>query len=236
LSLIQKCEDLNVRFKVVSGIFEIVVGDIDLNDLEGIPSLDLKKRKSTPIYDFLKRVMDIILSIIGLILFAPFWLLITIIIRFIYKSSAIFTHNRVGKNGKIFKIYKFRTMHKDVKEEERSPANSNDPRVTKLGRFLRKTSIDEIPQLINIIKGEMSWVGPRPEMPFIVEKYTDWQRRRLEVKPGLTGLWQILGRKDLPMHENIEYDFYYIKNRSILLDIIIILKTIGVVLSGKGAY
>lgn len=236
LNLIQQCEDLNVRFKIVSDIFEIIVGDIDLNDIEGIPSLDLRKEKKTPLYNGIKRIMDIAFAMIGLILFSPFWLIITLVIRITYKCPALFVHKRVGLHGKQFDFYKFRSMFQTAPENEYSPSNANDPRITRFGKFLRRFSIDEIPQLINILKGDMSLVGPRPEMPFIVEKYSDWQRRRLDVKPGLTGLWQILGRKDLPLHENIEYDFYYIKNRSLLLDIIIILKTIGVVISGKGAY
>jgi len=112
----------------------------------------------------------------------------------------------------------------------------HDPRVTRVGRFIRRTSIDELPQLVNVLKGEMSLVGPRPEMPFIVAEYDDWQRRRLSVKPGITGLWQILGRKDLPMHANLQYDFYYIRNRSLTLDLSILLRTIGVVLSRRGAF
>ena len=102
--------------------------------------------------------------------------------------------------------------------------------------MVRRTSLDELPQLLNVLRGEMSLVGPRPEMPFIVSQYNDWQRIRLSIKPGLTGLWQILGRKDLYLHENLEYDFFYIKNQSLLLDLIILLKTIPAVLKGKGAY
>ena len=113
---------------------------------------------------------------------------------------------------------------------------TKDPRVTPIGAILRKTSLDELPQLWNVIRGEMSMVGPRPEMPFIVEHYEAWQRQRLTVKPGITGLWQILGRKDLPLHANLEYDFYYIQNQSLLFDLTILLKTIPVVIFGKGAY
>ena len=107
---------------------------------------------------------------------------------------------------------------------------------TKYGQWLRATSIDELPQLVNVLKGEMSLVGPRPEMPFIAESYDEWQKRRLSVKPGITGMWQILGRKDLPMHENLQYDFYYIRNRSLGLDLSILLRTVGAVVSRKGAF
>jgi lipopolysaccharide/colanic/teichoic acid biosynthesis glycosyltransferase len=117
-----------------------------------------------------------------------------------------------------------------------APVERSDPRITPYGHWLRKTSIDELPQLWNVLRGEMSLVGPRPEMPFIVDTYDEWQRRRLTVKPGITGLWQILGRKDLPMHENLQYDFYYIRNRSLVLDASILLRTIAAVLSRRGAF
>jgi lipopolysaccharide/colanic/teichoic acid biosynthesis glycosyltransferase len=133
-------------------------------------------------------------------------------------------------------MYKFRTMHRDVEPEAVAPTGPADARVTRFGRFLRATSIDELPQLWNVLRGEMSLVGPRPEMPFIVAGYDEWQRRRLSVKPGISGLWQILGRKDLPMHRNLQYDFYYIRNRSVALDASILLRTFGAVLSRRGAF
>jgi lipopolysaccharide/colanic/teichoic acid biosynthesis glycosyltransferase len=133
-------------------------------------------------------------------------------------------------------MYKFRTMHVDVDPYAVAPRDSSDDRITPYGCWLRGTSIDELPQLWNVLKGDMSLVGPRPEMPFIAETYDDWQRRRLSVKPGITGLWQILGRKDLPMHENLQYDFYYIRNRSLSLDLSILLRTVGAVLSRRGAF
>jgi lipopolysaccharide/colanic/teichoic acid biosynthesis glycosyltransferase len=117
-----------------------------------------------------------------------------------------------------------------------APTEAADPRITLIGRFLRKTSLDELPQLFNVMRGEMSMVGPRPEMPFIVEQYEEWQRRRLDVKPGITGLWQIVGRKNLPLALNMEYDFFYIKNQSLLLDVVILLRTIPAVIFGRGAF
>jgi lipopolysaccharide/colanic/teichoic acid biosynthesis glycosyltransferase len=127
-------------------------------------------------------------------------------------------------------------MKKGTAKYADPPKNLQDKRITTVGKFLRKTSLDELPQLINVFLGDMSMVGPRPEMPQKVARYSAWQKKRLEVKPGLTGLWQILGRKDLPLEHNLEYDFYYINNQSFLLDLIIILKTIPLVISGKGAY
>lgn len=197
---------------------------------------DLEKRSEKPLYEALKRCFDFMAALFLLILFLPFWLLIVLLIHLDSPGKALFRHVRIGRNGTPFTLYKFRTMYKGVKDQELSPQTPHDERITKIGKFLRRTSFDEVPQLINILKGEMSVVGPRPEMPFIVEHYTLFERKRLLVKPGLTGLWQIMGRKDLPLHHNLEFDFYYIRHRSLLLDFHIILKTIGVVISGKGAY
>ena len=135
-------------------------------------------------------------------------------------------------------MYKFRTMVAGAENkvnQETFEKRPDDPRVTTLGRFLRRTSLDELPQIFNVLKGEMSLVGPRPEMTFIVDKYEPWQRQRLAVPPGITGWWQVSGRSDLPMHLNTQYDLYYIRNYSILLDLKILWRTAGVVIRGKGA-
>ena len=236
LGLMHTCEETDVRFKVVSGLFEIVSGGIDMSEIEGIPSLDMKKTRDNLLYVASKRIIDIIIAILGIVIFMPLWVVLGLAIKLDSPGPIIFKHERVGLHGKKFTLWKFRTMYHNVKNQEHAPKKKNDKRITRVGRFLRKTSLDEVPQFWNMLKGNMSMVGPRPEMPFIVKNYTEWQKRRLDVKPGITGLWQILGRKDLPLHENIEYDFYYIKNRSLFLDIVIMLKTITVVFSGKGAY
>jgi lipopolysaccharide/colanic/teichoic acid biosynthesis glycosyltransferase len=127
-------------------------------------------------------------------------------------------------------------MHVEAKQYDIAPTSDFDPRVTPAGRWLRRTSLDELPQLINVLRGEMSLVGPRPEMPFLVAQYEPWQRRRLDVQPGITGLWQVIGRKNLPLHLNMQYDFYYIKNQSFMLDLEILFRTIPAVLKGKGAF
>lgn len=196
----------------------------------------LEASAGKPVYEAVKRLFDLLLSLVALILFLPFWLIIVVIIRLDSPGKAVFNHTRIGKDGKPFKLYKFRTMYEGVKDQELSPQSPNDERITGIGKFLRRTSLDEVPQLINIIKGDMAIVGPRPEMPFIVHHYTPNERKRLLIKPGLTGLWQIMGRKDLPLHHNLEFDFYYIQHRSMWLDFLIILRTFGVVISGKGAY
>lgn len=181
-------------------------------------------------------MVDIFFSLLILTLLAPFWLLIILFIHLDSRGKALFVHERIGKNGKPFQLYKFRTMVDGSSDQEFAPVSLDDKRITRIGKFLRRTSLDEIPQFWNVLKGEMSIVGPRPEMGFIVKKYTILEKTRLLVKPGITGLWQIRGRKDLPLHLNVEYDFFYIQHESLWLDLIILFKTISVVISGKGAY
>jgi len=236
LTFIAKCSRSNVKFKIASNIFDLITGNIDVSNLESIPTLDVGK-VHFPLWKRLyKYSFDSVLAISCLILTLPLWLVIAFAIRFDSPGNILITQKRMGIYGKPFYIYKFRTMLLNTPLYSKSPKKRNDLRVTRVGRFLRRHSLDELPQLINILKGEMSFVGPRPEMYFIVKKYNAWEKRRLSVKPGLTGLWQILGRKDLPLTENLEYDFYYINNQSFLLDIIILLKTVPAVLKGKGAY
>ncbi len=194
----------------------------------------LTRRK--PVYRFIKRILDVAISLSALVLFSPLWLAIIILIKIDSCGPAVFSHIRVGENGKIFRLYKFRTMYQGVGSQEFAPTNLGDKRITGMGRFLRRTSLDEVPQFWNVLMGEMSFIGPRPEMQFLVEKYDSMQKKRLLARPGMTGLWQVLGRKDLPLHENAEYDYYYILNRSLFLDLQILLKTVRVVVSGKGAY
>jgi lipopolysaccharide/colanic/teichoic acid biosynthesis glycosyltransferase len=191
---------------------------------------------STPAYDRFKRIFDVCLALCGLVAFSPLYIFVAVITRLTSAGPAIVHQERVGQMGKRFVMHKFRTMRKDALLYETSPRIRGDDRITGIGRILRMTSLDEMPQLWNIVKGDMSFVGPRPEMPFLVERYTPAERHRLDVLPGLTGLWQVSGRKDIPLHENLALDLYYVSHRSFLLDIRILLKTIIVVLSCKGAY
>ena len=236
LELITKCESKNVKFKVVSNVFDLVSGAVDISRLESVPSLDLWRVRTGWGSGIGKRTFDVITSTMFIIPSFPIWVTIVVSIYLTDGAPALLTQDRVGFKGKKFKMIKFRTMKKGVAKYADPPKNLQDKRITTVGKFLRKTSLDELPQLINVFLGDMSMVGPRPEMPQKVARYTPWQKKRLEVKPGLTGLWQILGRKDLPLEHNLEYDFYYINNQSFLLDLIIILKTIPLVISGKGAY
>jgi len=236
LSIVLDCEDLGMTFRVVTNLFEVLTAGTPIDLVDDLPLVRLGRQRAHPFYEPIKRVVDVVGASIGLLLFAPvmFWCA-----RKIVRESpgpAIFRQDRVGRDGKIFRIYKFRTMGADAERYAVAPRDGSDRRITPFGRFLRITSLDELPQLLNVLKGEMSLVGPRPEMPFIVDTYDEWQRRRLSVKPGITGLWQILGRKDLPMHENLQYDFYYIRNRSLGHDLSILARTIGAVLSRRGAF
>lgn len=237
MSLIDKnSTKQGIHFHVISNLFDLISAEIDIEEYSNIPIAYLKNENMALLQLMIKRLFDVVVSLIVLIITFPFWFFIMIAIKLESDGAAIFKQERVGKNGNIFMIYKFRTMYSNTDKFQYSPSDPNDKRITKVGAFLRKTSLDELPQLINVLIGNMSLVGPRPEMPFIVEQYKDWERKRLSVKPGLTGLWQIMGRKDLPLHENIEYDFFYIKNQSLILDLTILIKTIPIILRKKGAY
>ena len=177
-------------------------------------------------YAFCKRALDLVLSALLLILFAPLFALIAILVRLDSPGPALFIQQRVGRNGALFNIYKFRSMYAGSARYELSPTTSRDPRITRIGRLLRRTSLDELPQLLNVLLGNMSLVGPRPEMPFIVQHYDEQQRQRLCVTPGITGLWQLSPFRGLPIHHNIQYDLDYIRNRTFLMDIAILVQTI----------
>jgi lipopolysaccharide/colanic/teichoic acid biosynthesis glycosyltransferase len=164
------------------------------------------------LYDRAKRLLDLIVSGLVLILFSPLFAGIAVLVRVTSPGAALFRQDRVGQAGQLFAMYKFRSMFQQTPSYGYSPTAGDDPRITRVGRFLRRTSLDELPQLINVFLGQMSLVGPRPEMPFIVAQYNDEQRRRLSVKPGITGLWQISPHRGRPIHEHLEYDFYYLSN------------------------
>ena len=175
----------------------------------------------------MKRAMDLSLSIFFLMLSFPVFIMVSLLVKLSSPGPVFFRQWRAGKDGKLFMLYKFRTMRVDCACYAESPKhNRDDPRVTGAGFYLRKTGLDELPQLINVIKGDMSLVGPRPEMPYIVDQYTPEQRFRLDVLPGLTGLWQLSSDRSLPIHQNLEYDRHYIENPSIAQDIRIIARTV----------
>ncbi|MFW2488484.1 sugar transferase [Clostridium chromiireducens] len=197
-------------------------------------------------YCFLKRTMDVICSLVGLIILSPIFLVVAILIRVESEGNAIFAQERVGKNGKRFKMYKFRSMVVNAEELKDKLTSKNemtgpmfkmkdDPRITKIGKFIRKTSIDELPQLINVFKGEMSLVGPRPSLPKEVMKFEDWMMKRLEVKPGLTCYWQVSGRSDIGFEDWMKLDVKYVKERNTFVDVMLVFKTVGVLLGDEHA-
>ena len=195
-------------------------------------------------YDFLKRVIDICCAVVGIIVLSPLFLITSIIIKLDSKGPAFFSQERVGKNGKVFRMYKFRSMVANAEYLKEQLMTENemsgpmfkikaDPRITSVGKFIRKTSIDELPQLFNVLKGEMSIVGPRPSLPNEVEKFQEWMLKRLDVKPGLTCYWQVMGRSSIDFEQWMKLDIRYVDNRNLLLDIKLILSTFKVLLGDE---
>jgi exopolysaccharide biosynthesis polyprenyl glycosylphosphotransferase len=223
-----------------------LIAKYSLGELEGIPLLSFLTLPKNMAQLFVKQLFDYLGAFFLVLLLSPLFLLIAIMIKISSPGPVIFKQIRCGLNGRKFTFYKFRSMIANAEEikpnlEELNEATGpvfkikNDPRVTSIGRFLRKTSIDELPQLFNVLKGDMSLVGPRPPLPSEVEKYEWWQRRRLSMKPGLTCIWQVSGRSKLDFDTWMKMDLEYIDNWSLGLDFKILFKTIPAVLSGKGA-
>jgi len=236
MNMVLACEHSGVQVKIVSNLFEALTSEARIDVIDEVPVVQLRNAQLPPLQAAFKRGLDLLSASILLIIFVIPMLLAALAIRLDSKGPALFTQERVGLGGRRFRLYKFRTMYVEAPAYAVAPTDPTDPRITRVGAFLRRFSLDEFPQLFNVLGGEMSMVGPRPEMPFLVEQYDEWQRRRLDVKPGVTGLWQIIGRKNLPLSLNMEYDLYYIKNQSLLFDVIILLKTVPAVLFGRGAF
>jgi exopolysaccharide biosynthesis polyprenyl glycosylphosphotransferase len=239
--------DLPVKVWVALGFFDLALYKTEIEDLAGIPMLDLRAGALSDYQLLIKRGFDLSIGALAVLVAAPLMGLIAVLIWIFDGRPILFVQNRVGENGRIFKMYKFRTMVKDAERlqqlvESRDEKGNlihkqaDDPRVTRIGRFLRRFSLDELPQFFNVVLGTMSLVGPRPELPFLVEKYQPWQRKRFAVPPGITGWWQVTGRSEKTMHLHTEDDLYYINNYSIWLDILIIIRTAWIVVLGKGAY
>lgn len=185
-------------------------------------------------YHVFKRGMDLVVAGLGLIMGAPLFLALSAAIRLDSPGPAVFRQPRLGYRKQTFYVYKFRTMYVNGDNQGPKPLDADDVRLTRLGRWLRHTSLDELPQLLNIWRGEMSLVGPRPEQLYLLERYPEGGERRFDAKPGLTGWWQVNGRLQ-PMYENLSYDLYYVDHQSLWLDLKILWMTVGAVLSGKGA-
>jgi len=245
--IVADLHDLPVRVFVIPDYFALALHHSAVDEFAGIPMLDLRAPALSEYQRLVKRGFDIFMTLLALPLALPLMGLLALAIRAGSPGAVVLKQKRVGENGKVFGMYKLRTMVENADSmrhlvERVNPEgkllhkSESDPRVTRLGKMLRRTSLDEVPQLFNILKGEMSWVGPRPEMPYLVDKYEPWQRKRFAVPPGLTGWWQVHGRSDKPMHLHTEEDLYYIQHYSPWLDLVILFQTIGVVLSRRGAY
>jgi exopolysaccharide biosynthesis polyprenyl glycosylphosphotransferase len=244
---VRLCERLGTSFKLVPDLYELSLSRIDMEAIEGIPLIGIKQVSINSLQGFVTRVVDIIVSLFILIIGFPFWLCIALAIAVSSPGGILYKQTRIGLAGQPFKVYKFRSMYRDADarladlkafNEAKGPLFKikDDPRITPIGRLLRHTSFDEIPQLFNVIKGEMSLVGPRPALPHEVAQYDEVQKGRLVVKPGMTGLWQVRGRSNISFDEGVLMDLYYIENWSLRLYFQTLIRTIPVVLFGRGAY
>lgn len=245
-----------VEFRIAPSLFNCLPSKTEVDQIGALPMIRLFRE---PLSDFArgtKRISDIIIASLTLALLSPFWLLIALLIKFDSKGPVFYAQERVGMDGRIFVVYKFRTMRVDADSEihreyqrkfiaghaeanvgdAKKPAYKlrDDPRITRVGGILRRLSLDEVPQLFNVLRGDMSVVGPRPPIPYEVEAYELRHRKRLDMKPGLTGLWQVSGRNRLPFEEMVKLDLFYIENWSLLFDVKIILRTVLVMLRRDG--
>ena len=245
--LVMKGRNLGVSVRIIPDQFDLIAGEIKMHHIGFMPLLEYHSKGIHGTNLFMKRAMDICLSGLGLLLLSPLFLLLAIAVKLNSKGGIFYRSKRCGKKGRVFNFYKFRSMVKDAdtmlpglrhKNEMDGPIfkMKKDPRETRIGRFIRRFSLDELPQLGNVLKGDMSLVGPRPPTPEEVEKYEDWQLRKLEIRPGITCLWQVRGRSDLSFHQWMKWDIWYIDNWSFWLDLRILLWTVPVVLKRKGAY
>lgn len=245
-----------VEFRIAPSLFNCLPRKTEIDQIGVLPMIRLFREPLSSGSRLLKRTFDIVVSALAIVLFFPLWLLLAVLIRFDSKGPVLYTQERVGMDGRLFLVFKFRTMKAGADSEAhreyqrafiagRAEANlgdvnrptyklTADPRITRVGKVLRRTSLDEVPQLINVLMGDMSIVGPRPPIPYEVEAYELWHRKRLDMKPGLTGLWQVSGRNRLPFEEMVRLDLFYIENWSLLLDLKIILRTGLVMLGGEG--
>ena len=240
------CEDQGVDTLMAANLFPHLVAQVHLERFEELPLLRFTTLPQNYVALFLKRVMDVLVSAVGLLLLSPLLAVIALLIKATSPGPVLFSQERVGLHGRRFRCHKFRTMVVGAERMQRDLAHlneadgpvfkiRNDPRVTPVGRFLRKFSLDELPQLWNVLVGDMSLVGPRPPIPSEVEKYERWQRRRLSMRPGITCLWQISGRSELDFDTWMRLDLQYIDHWSLTLDFVILLKTLPAVLSTRGA-
>lgn len=249
--IVRYCEESYIQAYMIPDLLDVTSNPVEIGQISTIPLIKFKEGFIYGVRWKFKRSFDIIVSFVALLLLLPLFVVVAVLIKATSKGPVFFRHKRMGMNGEVFEVYKFRTMIEnaekvlyemfeedpELEEEYRKEYKlKEDPRITRIGRFLRKVSLDELPQLINVLRGEMSLVGPRPIVKDEMSKYGKYAKLILKVPPGLTGMWQMSGRSDLDYEERIRLDMYYINNWSFWLDIMIILKTIPAVLGKKGAY
>ncbi len=245
--LLRVCGQASVRAQVVPDLFQLTKHQMAVEQLNGIPLISVSDASIRGWNLLFKRISDILLTLLGGLLSLPILVAVAFAIRLESPGPIFYGQTRVGKDGRTFRCYKFRSMVVDAEEMRSQIADLNeasgpwfkvrdDPRLTKVGRFLRRYSLDELPQMYNVLRGDMSLVGPRPNLPDEVAAYEQWHRKRLSVSPGMTGLWQVSGRSDLTFDEMVLLDIYYVENWSIPLDLSIILRSLPAVIFGRGAY
>ncbi len=248
MDLLETCQRLNIEVRVVPDVFQLNLRQVNIENLDGIPLLGVNG--SVPLRGggrLVKRVLDILIIVLGSPLWVPLFLLIALLLLFEGKGPIFYTQKRIGENGRPFNMIKFRSMIPNADQyrqqiveqnqlDPRHPKLVDDPRVTRIGRVLRQTSLDELPNILNVLQGQMSLVGPRPPTPDEVALYESWHMQRLQTMPGITGLWQISGRSDVPFDEMCLLDIYYIENWSIRLDAQILMMTLPRVILRQGAY
>jgi exopolysaccharide biosynthesis polyprenyl glycosylphosphotransferase len=227
LDILQYARENDLKVGIVPHLDDQRVDDVYIEDLSAIPVLRPRssRRQTRLFYHVAKRCFDIVAAVFLTLLTAPVWIIAAIVIPLESPGPVFFEQERIGRGGRPFRLIKFRSMWRDADPYALSPVGDRDARITRSGRVLRMLGLDELPQLLNVIRGDMSLVGPRPEMPFIVEHYSALQRQRLEAKPGITGPWQISADRHAAIHDNLEYDLYYLRHQSLALDALILLET-----------
>jgi exopolysaccharide biosynthesis polyprenyl glycosylphosphotransferase len=245
--LIARLQKLPIQIRLVPDYVKTALFRTMVEQFAGVPMIALQEPTLTPFERKIKRAFDLIAGTTMFVLILPAMAFIAAAIRLDSPGPVLYKQRRVGEDGQLFWMHKFRSMVEGAEQQLDALIHTtengqvlfkfpDDPRVTRVGRFLRRTSLDELPQLANILKGEMSLVGPRPELPWLVDQYEPWQRQRFSVPPGITGWWQINGRSDKPQHLHTEEDLHYIQHYSLLLDLRILWRTLGVVIRGRGSY
>jgi exopolysaccharide biosynthesis polyprenyl glycosylphosphotransferase len=236
----------NVNWKIIPSVLNLVIEPVTFDEFKDYPIINISPSELNKNYFVVKRIMDFIISGIALLILSPLFLFVAIMIKTTMPGPVFFKQERLGKNLRPFMVYKFRSMIKGAEEQKAKLQKMNevkglfkmkdDPRITKFGKFLRRSGIDELPQLINIFKGDMAIVGPRPHLRIELGNFKDWRMARFKIKPGLTGMWQVYGRHELNFDKAVLYDIYYIRHMSIIQDISIIIKTIPSIIMSKGRF